>query len=138
MLEQIIYPLLGGILIGVSSSTMLGGLGRITGISGIMGGSLTIPKKEELWRFAFLGGLILGGFIFMKIKPEFFNYSFEFSALQYVSAGLLVGYGTRLGSGCTSGHGVCGMARLAKRSIIATITFILFGMITVAVKGMLV
>lgn len=137
MEEKILYPLLGGILIGISSSTMLGGLGRITGISGIMGGSLTLPKKDELWRFAFLGGLILGGLIILGIKPEAFNYQFEYSALHYVSAGLIVGYGTRLGSGCTSGHGVCGMARMAKRSIFATITFILFGIITVAIKGAL-
>lgn len=137
MLEQIIYPLIGGVLIGVSSSTMLGGLGRITGISGIVGSSLSIPKKEEFWRLAFLAGLVLGGFLFARLKPEFFTYQFELSRLHYISAGLLVGYGTRLGSGCTSGHGVCGMARLAKRSITATITFILFGMITVAVKGMI-
>jgi uncharacterized membrane protein YedE/YeeE len=137
MEEKILYPLLGGILIGISSSTMLGGLGRITGISGIMGGSLSLPKKDELWRFAFLGGLILGGFLFSLVRPEFFNYKFEYTALQYVAAGLIVGYGTRLGSGCTSGHGVCGIARMAKRSIFATITFMLFGIITVAIRGAL-
>lgn len=137
MLETILYPLIGGILIGISSSTMLGGLGRITGISGIMGATLSRPRKEDLWRFAFMGGLVLGGSILMLIKPELFNYKFEFKALHYVIAGLLVGYGTRLGSGCTSGHGVCGMARMAKRSFIATITFIAFGIITVAIKGVL-
>jgi uncharacterized membrane protein YedE/YeeE len=137
MLETILYPLIGGALIGLSSTTMLGGIGRITGISGIMGGTLSKPQKEELWRYTFLVGLVLGGAIMLFVSPESFNYKFEFKALHYVIAGILVGYGTRLGSGCTSGHGVCGMARMAKRSFVATITFMLFGIITVAIKGVL-
>ena len=136
-MEAIVYPLVGGILIGLSSTTMLGGLGRITGISGIVASSVKSFKKEDIWRIFFLVGLVFGGFILYRIKPQFFTYSLDAPVLKVVAAGLLVGYGTRLGSGCTSGHGVCGLARLAKRSLVATITFIAFGMITVAVRGML-
>ncbi len=135
-MESILYPLIGGILIGLSSSTMLGGIGRIAGISGIMGGSLKKPHKDESWRYAFLIGLILGGAILISFKPELFQYEFSFSGVTYVLAGLLVGFGTRLGSGCTSGHGVCGLARVAKRSFVATCTFIGFGVLTVLIKGM--
>lgn len=137
MMETILFPLIGGILIGLSSSTMLGGLGRIAGISGIVGGALAKPKREDLWRFAFVGGLIAGGILLRILRPDLFNYKFEFTALHYIVAGILVGYGTRLGSGCTSGHGVCGMGRLAKRSFVATMTFIMFGMLTVFLKGAL-
>ncbi|MEE6250469.1 MAG: YeeE/YedE family protein [Bdellovibrionota bacterium] len=134
MTESMVLALIGGILIGVSSTTMLGGIGRITGISGILGLSLGKIKAEHLWRYTFLGGLIVGG-IGMKISnPEFFDYQLNLPVDHYIIAGLIVGYGTRLGSGCTSGHGVCGISRTAKRSILATITFILFGIITVALK----
>lgn len=136
-METFLYPLLGGVLIGVSSSTMLGGIGRITGISGIIGSLFSKPSKEHLWRLAFLVGLISGGFILKSSSPELFDYSLDFNIFQIIAAGLLVGFGTRMGGGCTSGHGVCGMARMAKRSIVATMTFILFGMITVAIKGVL-
>jgi len=133
-MNSIIYPLLGGVLIGLSSSAMLGGLGRITGISGIIGASLKTPSKEGLWRYTFLLGLVLGGFILKIMKPELFNYKFDFRALDYIFAGLFVGFGTRLGSGCTSGHGICGISRMAKRSMLATVTFIVFGMISVLIK----
>ena len=137
MLDSVWLPLLGGVLIGVSSTSMLGGLGRITGISGILGGVLGKPSAEHLWRYGFLAGLLAGGLLLLRIKPEWFAYSIDFSLPEIMAAGLLVGYGTRLGSGCTSGHGVCGISRVAKRSITATLTFILFGMVTVAVKGVL-
>lgn len=136
-MEHIIYPLLGGILIGLSSSFMLGGLGRITGISGIVAMSMSKPTKENNWRYAFLAGLLLGGFAIFRIRPDLFNYSLDYPWVQVIVAGLFVGYGTRLGSGCTSGHGVCGLARFSKRSLIATILFMSFGMITVALKGVL-
>jgi hypothetical protein len=136
-MEIALYPLIGGALIGLSSTILLATLGRITGISGIIGSSLSRPNKEHIWRYTFLGGLLLGGFIIKLYNPSLFQYNLNFSTLEVVLAGLLVGFGTRLGSGCTSGHGVCGIARLAKRSLIATITFILVGMITVAIKGAL-
>ena len=133
-MDSILYPLIGGILIGLSSSTMLGGIGRIAGISGILGGSLKLPAKEDFWRISFLIGLVSGGLIMMMLQPQLFNYDFSFNYSLYILGGVLVGFGTRLGGGCTSGHGVCGMARLAKRSFFATCTFIFFGIITVALK----
>ena len=136
-MENVLYPLLGGILIGLSSTTMLGGLGRITGISGILGSSLSRFNLENIWRYNFLTGLILGGFFMQMLFPEMFNYEVKGSVYKIVIAGLLVGFGTRLGSGCTSGHGVCGLARLAKRSIYATLTFILAGIVTVYIQGVL-
>ncbi len=131
-MNQIILPLLGGVLIGVASTLMLAGVGKITGISGILGSSLTKPSSLLGWRYAFLGGLIVGGAVLLLINPELFSYDLNFNVLRAVIAGLLVGVGTRLGSGCTSGHGVCGIARLSKRSVVATGLFMLFGMITVA------
>lgn len=132
-------PLFGGVLIGISSSTMLGGIGRITGISGIIGGVLRSPEKEDAWRFAFLIGLIGGGFLLKSFYPSLFNYALHADEgfFGLVLSGLLVGYGTRTGGGCTSGHGVCGLARTAKRSFVAVLTFILFGMLTATLRGLL-
>ncbi|MEX1099478.1 MAG: YeeE/YedE thiosulfate transporter family protein [Bacteriovoracaceae bacterium] len=133
-----LQALLGGILIGLSASAMLGGLGRITGISGIFMGLFSKPNSEETWRFGFMGGLLFGGAAFLAIKPELLQYDLSsFSYWHAIVAGLLVGFGTRLGGGCTSGHGVCGLPRLSKRSFIATITFIGFGVITVAFRRFL-
>jgi uncharacterized membrane protein YedE/YeeE len=137
VMENILNPLIGGILIGLSSSSMLGGIGRITGISGIIAGSMEKPKAEHLWRYAFLVGLILGAVAISVIRPDLFNYNLDFSIWKTILAGVLVGYGTRLGGGCTSGHGVCGMARMSKRSFVATITFIGFGIITVFIRGLI-
>jgi uncharacterized membrane protein YedE/YeeE len=136
-MESNLLPLLGGVLIGLSSTTMLGGLGRITGISGILAISMGKFNLENIWRYNFLIGLLLGGFIMKVTMPELFNYEVSGGYIKIIIAGLLVGFGTRLGSGCTSGHGVCGLARLAKRSIVATLTFILFGMITVFIERLL-
>jgi uncharacterized membrane protein YedE/YeeE len=137
VMENILNPLIGGILIGLSSSSMLGGLGRITGISGIVAVSMEKPKAEHFWRYAFLAGLILGALAMSIIQPDLFNYNMDFPMWKTILAGVLVGYGTRLGGGCTSGHGVCGMARMAKRSFVATITFIGFGIITVFIRGLI-
>lgn len=134
-MESVVYPLVGGIIVGVSSSFMLWGLGRITGISGIIAGSMGKFKAENMWRYLFLIGLVLGGVILKLLDPSLFSYSLKFSITEIVVAGLLVGYGTRLGSGCTSGHGVCGIPRLSKRSIAATAIFMSFGILTVALKG---
>lgn len=136
-MENIFYPLLGGVLIGVSTSMMMGGLGRITGISGILRSTLQKPQKDLFWRYKFLAGLIIGGALTKIAAPGFFEYEFSEPLIKVLIAGLLVGFGTSLGSGCTSGHGVCGLARVSKRSMIATITFILFGMITVTLTRLL-
>ena len=134
-MQQISLPLFGGILISLASTIMLAGIGRITGISGILSSSvLARPEKNQFWRYSFLAGLILGGLIVQTIAPSFFHYKIESSTTHMIVAGLLVGFGTSLGNGCTSGHGVCGLARLAKRSFVATFTFIVFGMITVFIQ----
>lgn len=126
-MEQI----LGGVIIGVSVSLMLLFNGRVTGISGILGGLLTKGTADKNWRILFLLGLILGGFFLKWFYPSTFNFSSSATTMDYVIAGLLVGVGTTLGNGCTSGHGVCGISRFSKRSIIATIVFIISGAISV-------
>ena len=117
---------------------MLGGLGRIAGVSGIFMGALVGPPGDKSWRFAFVGGLLFGGAALLIAKPELFSYDLKnFSVWHGVVAGLLVGFGTRMGSGCTSGHGVCGLPRQSKRSFVATLTFMFFGILTVTLRGLL-
>lgn len=136
-MDTFFYPLLGGLLIGISASTMLFGIGRTAGISGILGGILGKFNKQELWRYNFIFGLLIGGFSMYLFFPSFFDFELSSNPLKVIIAGLLVGYGTRLGNGCTSGHGVCGMARLSKRSIFATLIFISFGVLTVLIERLL-
>jgi uncharacterized membrane protein YedE/YeeE len=124
---------IGGILIGLAVSLMLLFNGRVTGISGILGGIIKPQKNDLNWRVAFIGGLIFGGFILQNLRPEAFIQLSSAVWFDYVIAGILVGFGTLLGNGCTSGHGVCGISRLSIRSIIATLTFIIFGMISVII-----
>lgn len=134
-MEKFMAPLLGGVLIGISSTMILLFLGKIAGVSGILGTLLSSSKNNHHWKVSFLIGLIFGGSILKFWSTEFFNYSLNFNSIQIIIAGVLVGFGTRLGSGCTSGHGVSGLPRLSKRSLIATLTFILAGVITVYIKG---
>jgi len=136
-MEVFIPPLLGGVLIGLSATIMLFYLGKIAGISGILGSLISRPSKDDIWKISFLGGLLLGGGFLKAFYPELFNYNLNFEPIKVIMAGLLVGFGTRLGSGCTSGHGVCGLPRLSKRSLVATLTFILAGVVTVLIKGVL-
>lgn len=124
----------GGILIGLSATLLLLFTGRIAGISGIFTGLVTEKGKERLWRLFFLAGLLLGGsshYIFQSYRlPDF-----DWHTLPIVViAGLLVGFGTRLGGGCTSGHGVCGIGRLSPRSIIATCIFMGSALSTVLIS----
>lgn len=135
-MENILYPTIGGVLIGVAATMMLGLNGKITGISGIIGGSLKKLTSHDYWRLAFIFGLVFGGGILLLVAPHLFEYEFKASYIEMVIAGLLVGYGTRLGSGCTSGHGVCGLPRLAPRSLVATLSFIIAGVIAVFVRGL--
>ncbi len=134
--EQIFNALLGGLIIGLSASIMLIFIGRISGISGIFANGLNF-KKNNLWRPFFVLGLMLGGFFCFKIKPELFYNSINYTPLRLIFSGILVGYGTQLGNGCTSGHGVCGISRLSKRSIVATLCFMTSGLITVYIFGSL-
>ncbi len=123
---------LGGLLIGLSAALVLFGLGRIAGISGIFGG-LLFPKAGDIgWRAAFMAGLVFGGAVMSALYPALFAAS-PSSLFVVGAAGVLVGIGTRMGSGCTSGHGVCGISRGALRSIAATMTFMATGMLTVFV-----
>jgi uncharacterized membrane protein YedE/YeeE len=124
-----IAALAGGALIGLSASSMLGLSGRVTGVSGIVGG-LVAPKAGDVaWRALFVAGLVLGGLAARAVIPGAFTASAAPLGLLAI-AGLLVGFGTRVGNGCTSGHGVCGVSRLSPRSIAATLTFITTGAIT--------
>ena len=125
--------IIGGVLIGFAVSLMLLFNGRVTGISGILGGLIKPQKNDINWRLSFVGGLIFGGFILKFLKPENFNQVSSALKIDYIIAGLLVGFGTLMGNGCTSGHGVCGISRLSIRSIIATITFIAFGIMSVLI-----
>jgi uncharacterized protein len=120
----------GGLLIGAAVWLMLSGLGRITGVSGIAATALAKPRAS-LWRFAFLLGLVLGGALFAHV----FNATGSAVASRpwLITAGLLVGFGTVLGGGCTSGHGVCGLGRRSARSLVATLVFMAAGMATVAI-----
>jgi uncharacterized membrane protein YedE/YeeE len=125
--------LVGGILIGLSATGMLALLGRVAGISGICGGLLAGDRSGGPWRAAFVTGLLAGGAALAFLRPEGFAMTLPRSTGSLVLAGLLVGFGSRLGSGCTSGHGVCGMARGSVRSIAATLTFMTTGALTALV-----
>jgi len=124
-------PLAGGMLIGLSAAAVLLFLGKVAGISGIAGGLLGAAPGDRFWRAAFLAGLLGGGALLRAIDPATVRFGLERSLVTIAAAGLLVGYGTRLGNGCTSGHGVCGVARGSRRSIVATTTFMIVGMLTV-------
>jgi uncharacterized membrane protein YedE/YeeE len=126
-----ISGLLGGMLIGLATTLMLLLNGRIAGISGIVGGLLTRKGSEVGWRAMFVAGLLLAAFVYMLATGGALPVRIEASLPIVVVAGLLVGFGTRLGSGCTSGHGVSGIARFSKRSIVATSVFMGAGVVAV-------
>lgn len=128
-----INALFGGALIGVAVSLMLYWNGRVTGISGIINGILAPAKGDALWRVMFVAGLFVGGLAMGQMNPQAFTTTFVTETWVTVIAGLLVGFGTILGSGCTSGHGVCGISRLSPRSIAATMLFIAAGVLAVTV-----
>ena len=128
---DLVFGLVGGVLIGLSVTVMLLFQGRITGISGITYRFITLNKDEWSWRGAFLGGLVFGGLILSLIAPMAVENTTNRSLVELVVAGLLVGFGTVLGNGCTSGHGVCGISRMSPRSISATLVFMLFGILAV-------
>jgi uncharacterized membrane protein YedE/YeeE len=133
MLESIpSQALLGGILIGISAALLLAFNGRIAGISGILYNVLFNPLSgsERGWRMAFLVGLIGGGYLMLPVELELRQ---GYSPILLIISGLAVGIGTRIGNGCTSGHGVCGIGLMAGRSIVATATFMVSGIITVSI-----
>jgi uncharacterized protein len=123
--------LVGGLLIGLAAALLLLLNGRLSGISGIVGGLLA-PKSSDLgWRVAFVAGLLVGALVYVLATGDALLLEMQASLPVLVVAGLLVGFGTSLGSGCTSGHGICGIARLSKRSIVATSMFFVVAMLTV-------
>lgn len=128
-----VSALLGGILVGLGAAMLLIVNGRIAGISGIIGGLLRPQGENPGWRIAFTAGLIAGPLIYRLAAGAIEPITISASLPILVAGGLLVGFGTNLGAGCTSGHGVCGIARLSRRSIVATAGFMLSAMITVYV-----
>jgi len=128
-----VSALAGGALIGLSASFLLLATGRIAGVSGIVGRIFTADTDDRLWRLVFVAGLVGGCFAVRLASGDAFPVSISASTPELVAAGLCVGLGTRLANGCTSGHGVCGIARLSPRSIAATLTFMATGALTVFV-----
>ena len=121
--------LVGGMMLGVATVILLLGIGRIAGISGIST-SLLKPKRVEMWQVLFILGLVVSPVLYSLVRP-LPDIKVSTSLPLLIGAGLLVGFGTRLGSGCTSGHGICGNARLSPRSMAATATFMFFGILTI-------
>ncbi len=132
-----LHGLIGGLMIGVAAAIMLLGIGRIAGISGLAARATGIATDgpSRLLALAFILGLPVGVLMTLAFGPV--DAHFSKSTLALLGGGVLVGFGTRLGSGCTSGHGVCGLSRLSPRSIVATVIFMFTGFITVAVMNAL-
>ena len=129
---MIIQSVIGGGLIGIAVSILLLFNGKVLGVSGILGELFNHRLSQNYWRLFFIIGLLISPIICNTFKPIPLT-EMTSNNLLIIAGGLLVGFGSRLGSGCTSGHGVCGIARFSLRSLIATMTFILFGFMTVYV-----
>jgi uncharacterized membrane protein YedE/YeeE len=123
--------LIGGALIGLASAALMLSAGRLAGVSGILGGLLT-AGSDRGWRLAFIAGLIAAALIGPPLGTPTVAHLASSNLLLYAAAGLLVGFGSRMGNGCTSGHGVCGFARFSSRSIVATLVFMGAAIVTVA------
>lgn len=123
-------PLAGGVLIGLAATALLWLNGRIAGVSGITAGALFPQRGDVAWRYAFLLGLIAAGALALHWLPASAPSRVGFSPALLIVAGLLVGFGSRLGGGCTSGHGVCGLGRLSLRSLVAVGVFMLTAILT--------
>ena len=128
-----ISALIGGSLIGLSCVLLLWLNGRIAGISGIFHGLCPPQKNDFLWRFLFLIGLVIGSFIYYAFPQIHFAPRTHYPVYLLLVSGIFVGIGTKISGGCTSGHGVCGIARMAPRSFAATFVFFAFGLLTVYV-----
>jgi uncharacterized membrane protein YedE/YeeE len=125
-----LLALAGGVLIGLAATLLLWLNSRVAGVSGIVNGVLFPARGEVAWRLAFLLGLVLAAGAYMALVPGAPQPRTDFPRWALVAAGLLVGFGTRMGNGCTSGHGVCGIARLSPRSIAAVLVFMATAMLT--------
>ena len=134
--NSLLDELAGGLLIGLAASVLWLGIGRISGMTGVLSSLLALTEANRRWSLWFLSGLVLA----MPLSLAFGASSpveITQNPMLVAAAGLLVGFGTYIGNGCTSGHGVCGMGRLSVRSMAATVTFMVAGMITVAVMNAL-
>jgi uncharacterized protein len=125
--------LAGGVLIGIAAAMLVLLNGRVAGVSGIVGGLFAPARGDIAWRVAFIGGMFAAAFVFQQALPP----RIDAGLATLAAAGLLVGIGTSYGSGCTSGHGVCGLSRLSPRSLVATAVFMLAGIATVFAVGQL-
>ena len=127
--------LLGGILLGIAAGALFINSGRILGITGILEGLLTSKSADSAWRFTFFMGMFAAPWVAKFILPAELMHTPRIDAnwAMVIAAGLLVGFGTRWGAGCTSGHGICGLSRLSMRSLVATLSFMSTGFITVFV-----
>ena len=130
-MDQFITPLAGGLLLGISAIWLLLSVGRVAGISGILWGLIAGPDRH--WRWLFMAGLLLGGAVTHFVGGHTIPAPSNAPPWLLAVSGMLVGIGTRMGGGCTSGHGVCGLGRRSPRSLVATLTFMAFGVITVCV-----
>ena len=134
-MNEFIPELIGGTLIGLAASLLWLGIGRISGMTGVLSSLFLLREKQRYWALWFLAGLVLAYPLYLAL-----GYSAAIvvtnNTLLLGSAGLLVGFGTYVGNGCTSGHGVCGMGRLSLRSAVATVTFMVAGVATVAVMNL--
>ena len=136
IVNSLLDELAGGLLIGLAASVLWLGIGRISGMTGVMSSLFALSESNRRWSVWFFAGLILAmplSLLFGMSSPI----EITQNPVLVIAAGLLVGFGTYIGNGCTSGHGVCGMGRLSVRSMVATVTFILTGMFTVAVMNAL-
>lgn len=126
--------LVGGMLLGLSATLLMILNGKVAGISGVCTGILLPKNREFPWRVGFAIGMVIGGFTLVKLMDFPIPRSFDMPLWQLAVAGLLVGIGTRLGNGCTSGHGICGIGRWSHRSIVATAVFMIVAMVTVYIR----
>ena len=128
---MLLQSLIGGLIIGGAVSLLLIGRGQIAGISGIFGNVITGSLGDGAWRLAFIAGLLLSPALLFVFTHEWVHANIGLGMPGLIVAGLLVGFGTQLGNGCTSGHGVCGLGNLSTRSLVATITFMVVAAVTV-------
>lgn len=126
--------LFGGMLLGVSATLLLLLNGKIAGISGVLTGLMTPKKRDYAWRWLFVLGMISGGLVGVYFLGAEVPKEYQASISMLIVTGLLVGIGTRLGNGCTSGHGICGIGRLSIRSMVATAVFMFVAAVTVFVR----
>lgn len=128
-MDKFLFPLIGGGIIGLAASLMLLLNGRVMGVSGIVKGVIDPRRGDVLWRALFIAGLLCGGALLHLLDPQILDPKANRNLIVISIAGMLVGFGTALGSGCTSGHGICGVSRLSPRSIVATLTFMSAGIL---------